>query len=487
MKIKATLNSLLCFFILFSSWVGAQLHPSAALQINSTTQGFLLPKMTQSQMDKISNPAEGLMIYCSDCPGGKGVRVFNSQSSSWVENLINLYNGDGQLSENRTVSLTTNKLSFVSNSGSSALAIDGQNNRVGIGTNNPTEMLEVNGTSKFNGMINTNSKWISGDGDNQGFYVKTDGGVVMQNADTNTNQLTVLGSSFFDGNINTHNNWISGDGGNEGIMIADNGNVGIGTTNPGSKLKIYENNASTNPNLEIEQNGSGDATLSFLITNFRRYNVGVDNSDSDKFKLYSDNGGHFTGTGITMDVSGNVGIGMSNPTNRLHVVGRIMQQGGGDLGLNLRNTNAPANQQLRRIQVWNNGILHFQRFSDDGRRWIDNDMVIDNTGRVGIGTNAPGYPLDVGSSGSAIFTPTNPHATHQPNNIRTHFADWDYPGVVARFGGNAVAGALLTTSDSRIKNIKGVSNSKEDLAVLDKIKITDYTKKDVRMYGNKPE
>ena len=40
---------------------------SASLQIFSTNRGFLPPVMTQVQRDAIVNPAEGLMLYCSDC------------------------------------------------------------------------------------------------------------------------------------------------------------------------------------------------------------------------------------------------------------------------------------------------------------------------------------------------------------------------------------------------------------------------------------
>jgi hypothetical protein len=51
-------------------------HPSAALEINSTTKGFLLPRMTEAQMIEIDNAIEGLMVYCSDC-SKKGIYVFN--------------------------------------------------------------------------------------------------------------------------------------------------------------------------------------------------------------------------------------------------------------------------------------------------------------------------------------------------------------------------------------------------------------------------
>ena len=41
--------------------------PSAALHINSTTRGFLPPRMTLAQRNAIASPAEGLMISCTDC------------------------------------------------------------------------------------------------------------------------------------------------------------------------------------------------------------------------------------------------------------------------------------------------------------------------------------------------------------------------------------------------------------------------------------
>ena len=40
---------------------------SAKLDINSTTQGFLPPRMTVEQRNSISNPAIGLVIFCIDC------------------------------------------------------------------------------------------------------------------------------------------------------------------------------------------------------------------------------------------------------------------------------------------------------------------------------------------------------------------------------------------------------------------------------------
>ena len=69
-------------------------HPSAALEINSTTKGFLLPRMTELQMISIDNAIEGLMVYCSDC-SKKGIYLFNG--SEFTE--ITIDNSESILSE----------------------------------------------------------------------------------------------------------------------------------------------------------------------------------------------------------------------------------------------------------------------------------------------------------------------------------------------------------------------------------------------------
>ncbi|MEO6405008.1 MAG: DUF1566 domain-containing protein [Ferruginibacter sp.] len=47
-------------------------NAKAALDITSTTKGFLLPRMTATQKDSITSPPAGLMIYCTTCVGGLG-------------------------------------------------------------------------------------------------------------------------------------------------------------------------------------------------------------------------------------------------------------------------------------------------------------------------------------------------------------------------------------------------------------------------------
>lgn len=48
-------------------------HASALLDVTSTVQGLLVPRLTTNQRDKIKNPAEGLVIYNT---GDKQLQVY---------------------------------------------------------------------------------------------------------------------------------------------------------------------------------------------------------------------------------------------------------------------------------------------------------------------------------------------------------------------------------------------------------------------------
>ena len=55
-------------------------HSSAMLQVDSSTKGFLPPRMTNQQMTAIDSPAKGLMVYCTNCsPAG----LYTYSGSAW--------------------------------------------------------------------------------------------------------------------------------------------------------------------------------------------------------------------------------------------------------------------------------------------------------------------------------------------------------------------------------------------------------------------
>ena len=60
-------------------------NTNAALDVSSTTKGFLLPRMTYAQKIAITSPPAGLMVWCSNCGVSGELQVYNG--TAWT-NLI---------------------------------------------------------------------------------------------------------------------------------------------------------------------------------------------------------------------------------------------------------------------------------------------------------------------------------------------------------------------------------------------------------------
>lgn len=96
--------------------------------------------------------------------------------------------------------------------------------------------------------------------------------------------------------------------------VFNGGSFGLGTYTPISLFHMLEDNSGTgNSNgLTIEQSGTGDALQHFVLSGVQRYTMGIDNSDSDKFKIGT-NADLGTSNLFTMTNAGMVGIGTSSP------------------------------------------------------------------------------------------------------------------------------------------------------------------------------
>jgi hypothetical protein len=79
-----------------------RIDASAVFEIESTTQGFLPPRMTKVEMLAITNPVEGLMVYCTTCSVKS---LFAYSGTDW----LNIVNGlvDGSLSSNGTAGVSS--------------------------------------------------------------------------------------------------------------------------------------------------------------------------------------------------------------------------------------------------------------------------------------------------------------------------------------------------------------------------------------------
>ncbi len=95
---------------------GSPADASSMLDVKSTEKGFLPPRMTEVQMNAINNPAEGLIVYCTDC-NPKGPYYFDG--INWVNFSTN---GPSGMSETDVYNPATGKIWMDRNLGASRVA-----------------------------------------------------------------------------------------------------------------------------------------------------------------------------------------------------------------------------------------------------------------------------------------------------------------------------------------------------------------------------
>jgi hypothetical protein len=153
-----------------------------------------------------------------------------------------------------------------------------------------------------------------------------------------------------------------------------NGNVGIGTTNPSSKLSVNGTTKSSSDGALLALSSS-DATNPFTFT-ITRSEAGADGYYA--LNSVEQNVGYRNI--ILNQTGGNVGIGITNPAEKLYVNGTTRLGGGIDYGSTTVLSVAP-------------GTVYF-----DGPGTVGSRLTITSTGNVGIGSPDPTTKLDVISS-----------------------------------------------------------------------------------------
>ncbi|HTK03937.1 MAG TPA: helix-turn-helix domain-containing protein, partial [Alphaproteobacteria bacterium] len=249
---------------------------------------------------------------------------------------------------------------------------------VGIGTTAPGALLDVKGNGQFGAAGDTQvivrNRAIDIASANTGIYATTLNGL---------SALTLRSVSSTYPNIliypNSTGNIILGHDGTNPV-----GKVGIGTTSPGTKLDVVGDIRATGASGTITSSVSmnteayyvsGAAALSYSTTDLKVGN----NAFWQSIGLYTN------GTRkVTIDSSGNVGIGTTAPGSKLDIT--VASAGN---ALQITNSSAATNKSWIMYPV-TNGSSTDLRFYDTSDK-----MTLQAGGKVGIGTTNPTYKLEV--------------------------------------------------------------------------------------------
>ena len=215
---KKVLLACLLFFMTITTNVFAQVgigtitpNASSVLDVSSTTQGMLTPRMTTAQRVAIASPADGLMVYDTDL---KTFYHFNSSITSW--NVIN--------------SGTTGRLKFKRIKSTDVLAtVLAAEKAAGNTTKyllDAGTLYEINGQVLVDLPIELNNAYVIGLDSGEDKLVKLSGDLFMGTTGGSIRGLALVASGT-GGNVFN----ITGDGNSNLILrdgiIANSANVGL--------------------------------------------------------------------------------------------------------------------------------------------------------------------------------------------------------------------------------------------------------------------
>ncbi|HEX8575628.1 MAG TPA: hypothetical protein VF677_04970 [Flavobacterium sp.] len=260
-------------------------NTSAALDITSTTQGMLTPRMTTTQRTAITTPADGLIVYDTTL---KSFYYYNSTTASWTR-------------INSDVS-ARNKFKRIKSTDVLATLLADEL-AAGSGTKyvlDATTYYEINGTITFNLPIDINGAYVAGIDTNDDKLVRTSGNLFEGSTGGSIRNVTLQvtgGGKVFNLSGATTQNLLFRDS-----VVTGSSNVGSITGFGWVFVSIVQYIGNTNGIVY-------DSITRLLINNTGWFssNTGIYEKLQGTFGLVQKLGGfmEITGTGVGFDVSSN--------------------------------------------------------------------------------------------------------------------------------------------------------------------------------------
>ncbi|MBP7652317.1 tail fiber domain-containing protein [Candidatus Dependentiae bacterium] len=268
------------------------------------------------------------------------------------------------------------------------------------------------------------------------------------------------------------------------LVITRAGKVGIGTTNPGSSLEIYNN---SNPKIFLNYNGSTQYFLSGISNSLDFGNVG---GSPAAIRFMPGNV-----TKVIIDNSGNVGIGTTSPSDSLTVTGAVGADNGEGRGFKLKKSDG---NYAAILDIDNSNTMRLKvpgpdffinpdtpaalnlNYNQGGQGHIT--MVAGNsTGNVGIGTTNPDRAKLVVNGFVSYDNDTYGYLT---SNATTGISSGtNNTSIYAN--GRIVCPEFNAVSDARIKIEIPKTETKSNLEIINKLRPVDYKMKDEIHHGSK--
>ena len=277
--------------------------------------------------------------------------------------------------------------------------------KIGIGTSSPDTLLELfadNPVLRLRDSKVKGSSWAAGDAlGGLEFYTSDTTGIGTHTVASITAVNGGQSTSSPDGEI-VFSTGAYNTAASEVMRIDSSGRVGIGTTSPSSTLHIKSGTENSsvarfegfNPNRGLEISTGADATVNDVFVHYNQMLAGY--------------GGHKFDVGdstlMTIDHSGNIGIGTDSPARALDVsksgstiLANFKNTGGTSSFITLGNTTSTADQ----IRVGSNGtaLTFSTNYAEVGR--------FSSNGYFGIGTSSPSSILHVSSDSTPTIKVTD--------------------------------------------------------------------------------